>query len=130
MGDLSSRGEPIVFDHLASIAGEERQMVVYDRPISLRLLYEEPASGLEHYLVRYPAGVHAQWHRHTAAHTIVVLEGRLEVNGKEIGPGSYCHYPPGLPMRHQPASGGPCLFLNLFHGPADVEVLGDEPPGV
>ncbi len=27
-----------------------------------------------------PAGLRAQCHRHTAAHTIVVLEGRLEAN--------------------------------------------------
>ena len=30
---------------------------VYDRPIALRLLYEDPVSGEEHYVVRYPAGV-------------------------------------------------------------------------
>jgi quercetin dioxygenase-like cupin family protein len=121
---------PIVVDDLASLEVEERQMAVYDRPIGLRLIHEDPDSGEEHYLVRYPAGVQGQWHRHTAAHTIVVLEGKLEVNGAVIGPGAYCHFPAGMAMRHLAAGGEPCLLLNLFHGPSDVKGLGDTPPEV
>jgi quercetin dioxygenase-like cupin family protein len=98
---------------------------VYDRPIGLRLLHADPASGEEHYLVRYPAGVRARVHRHTAAHTMVVLEGRLEANGTVIGPGAYAHFPAGAPMRHQATPDGPCLFVLLFHGPFDVEVVGE-----
>lgn len=96
---------------------------VYDRPIMLRLLYEDPASGEEHYVVRYPAGVRGRMHRHSAAHTIVVLEGRLDVNGTVIGPGSYAHFPAGEPMLHQATDEQACLFVLLFHGPFDVEVV-------
>lgn len=118
---------PVVHDGLASLETYERQLAVYDRPIALRVLHEDPVSGEEHHLVRYEAGTKARWHRHTAAHTIVVLEGRLRVNGHEIGPNAYCHYAAGEPMQHEPAGDGPCLFLNLFHGPSDVEAL-DGPP--
>jgi quercetin dioxygenase-like cupin family protein len=62
-------------------------------------------------------------HRHTAAHTIVVLEGQLDVNGHVIGPDAYAHFPAGEPMRHQAAGNGPCLFVLLFHGPFDVEIM-------
>ena len=96
---------------------------VYDRPIALRLLFADPDSGEEHYVVRYPAGVATRMHRHTAAHTIVVLEGRLDANGQIIGPGSYAHFPAGEVMRHQPAGDDPCLFVVLFHGPFDVELV-------
>ena len=130
MAAPSGAEQPIVVDELATLEVEERQMAVYDRPIGLRLLYEDPDSGEEHYLVRYPAGVQGQWHRHTAAHTIVVLEGRLEVNGTVIGPGAYCHFPAGMPMRHLAAGAEPCLLLNLLHGPSDVECLGDAAPEV
>lgn len=126
MPERSGAG-PVIHDRPLSLGTDERQLPVYDGPIGLRLLYEDPLSGEEHYLVRYPAGLKAQWHRHTAAHTLVVLEGRLEVNGSVVGPGAYCHYPPATPMHHAPAGDEPCAFLLLFHGPFDVEALGDTP---
>lgn len=120
-------------DHSATIVDDLRSLElrepgaaaagVYDRPIELRLLFEDAASGEEHYLVRYPTGVRGRVHRHTAAHTIVVLEGQLEANGQLIGPGSYAHFPAGEPMQHQATESGPCLFVLLFHGPFDVEVV-------
>lgn len=101
---------------------------IYDREIGLGLLLEDPASGEEHYVVRYPAGVKGRVHTHTAAHTIVVLEGRLYANGQVIGPGAYAHFPGGEPMQHQATDGGPCLFVLLFHGPFDVEVVEEVSP--
>ena len=96
---------------------------VYDRPIGLRLLYENPATGEEHYVMRYPPGVRARAHRHTAAHTMVVLEGLLDANGRIVGPGAYVHFEAGETMTHQPAGDGPCLFVLMFHGPFDVEIV-------
>jgi quercetin dioxygenase-like cupin family protein len=114
-------GRAVVVDALRSVELGRSQPVVYDREIGLRLLYQDPDSGAEHYLVRYPAGLQARAHRHTAAHTIVVLDGRLAVNGQVVGPGAYCHFPPGEAMRHAPAEGGSCLFVIVFHGPYDVQ---------
>ena len=122
MGDRDDRG-PVSIDDLPSVELEERQLAAYDRPIGIRLLHTDTDSGAEHYLVRYAAGTRGRWHRHTEAHTIVVLEGRLSVNGTEVGPMAYCHFPAGEPMHHAPAGEQDCLFLNLFHGPSDVEVL-------
>lgn len=113
----------VVVDGLVGLRLETTRPVIYDRPIAVRLLYRDPRTGAEHYLVRYPAGLRAQWHRHTAAHTVVVLEGRLEVNGTVIGPGGYCHLPAGEPMHHAPAEGEDCLFVTVFDGPFDVEPL-------
>jgi quercetin dioxygenase-like cupin family protein len=116
-------GRVIIVDHLSSVELSRSQLVIYDREIGLRLLYQDPESGAEHYLIRYPAGLQARRHRHTAAHTIVVLEGRLEVNNEVIGAGAYCHFPPGETMRHAPASGETCLFVTIFHGAFDVEPI-------
>ena len=80
-------------------------------------------SGAEHYLIRYPAGLVARPHRHTAGHTIVVLDGRLEINDQVIGPGAYCHVPGGETMRHGPADDASCLFVIMFDGPFDVEPI-------
>jgi quercetin dioxygenase-like cupin family protein len=119
-------GKAITLDHLGSLELEERHMAVYDREIGIRLLYEDPTSGAEHYLVRYPAGLQAIVHRHTAAQTIVVLEGRLAVNDEVIGPGAYCHFLPGEPMYHAPAADEGCLFVTIFHGQSDVEPVGEQ----
>jgi quercetin dioxygenase-like cupin family protein len=126
-------GQPAVVDEVSAVIVETSdhrelplsQPIVYDRPIGLRLLHEDPASGSEHYLVRYPAGLGVQRHRHTAAHTIVVLQGSLVVNGQVVGPGTYCHFPAGQPMHHAPTTAEPCVFLNIFHGPADVHPVED-----
>ena len=96
---------------------------VKNREIELRLLYEDPVSGAEHYLIRYPAGLKTKLHRHTASHTIVVLEGLLEVNGRVIGPCAYAHFPAGEPMVHAPAGGEPCTFIVIFNGPVDMSVV-------
>ncbi len=100
---------------------------IYDRPIVLRLLSEDPDLHEEHYVVRYPAGARGRMHRHSAAHTIVVVAGRLKANGQVIGPGSYAHFPAGEHMLHQATDEGPCTFVLLFHGPFDVEPAGGEP---
>jgi quercetin dioxygenase-like cupin family protein len=118
-------GAAIILDHLDSIPLESSRPVIYDRDIGLRLLYQDPESGAEHYVIRYPPGVKAQLHRHSVAHTIVVLEGRLAVNNQVIGPGGYCHFPAREAMFHGPADESGCLFVTIFHGPFDVEPLHD-----
>jgi quercetin dioxygenase-like cupin family protein len=118
-------GRAIIVDGLGAAELGRSHPVVYDREIGLRLLYQDPDSGAEHYLVRYPAGLKARAHRHTAAHTIVVLEGRMEVNDQVIGPGAYCHFPGGETMRHAPADNDPCLFVIIFDGPFDVQPVED-----
>ena len=111
----------VIVDKLASLSLEQSQPVIYDRPIGLRLLYQDPDSGAEHYLIRYPAGLRALRHRHSAAHTVIVLEGRLVANEAVVGPGAYVHFPAGAVMHHAPAGDAPCLFITIFHGPFDVQ---------
>ena len=49
--------------------------------------------------------------------------GRLEANGRVVGPRAYCHFPGGVPMHH--ANAEPCVFVILFHGPFDLEPIED-----
>jgi quercetin dioxygenase-like cupin family protein len=117
-------GEAIIVEHLESLPMEESESDIYDRPIELHRLYENPDTGAQHFLIRYPAGLTGQMHRHTAAHTIVLLEGRLRVNDRVVGPGSYCHFPAGQAMFHAPDGDDGCLFIIIFDGPSDAEALG------
>ena len=125
---MTPPGTEFVLDDLQPVgldAPGPSAAAVYDRPIGLRLLYQGPGSGEEHYLVQYPAGLRGHLHEHTFAHTMVVLEGKLDVNGRVIGPHAYAHFPAGQPMRHQTAGDQPCLFVLIFHGPFDVRVIED-----
>ena len=114
-------GRAIIIENLRSLELRAARQPVYDGEFELQLLYEDADSGEEHYLARYPAGLKGRPHRHTAAHTIVVLDGRMEVNDRVVEAGSYVHFPPNELMHHAPAGDEPCLFLILFHGPFDVE---------
>jgi quercetin dioxygenase-like cupin family protein len=118
-------GRAVIVDSLASIELGTSRSAVYDREIGLHTLYADPDSGAEHYLIRYPAGLRTRLHRHTAAHTIVVIEGSLEVNGQVIGAGSYCHFPGGEAMRHAPEGDGSCLFVIIFDGPVDAQPINE-----
>jgi quercetin dioxygenase-like cupin family protein len=125
--------EPVVVDGLATLdlaaPQDATAAAVYDQPIGIRLLFQDPTSGEEHYLVRYPQGVRGRAHRHTAAHTMVVLEGQLDIGSRVVGPGSYVHFPGQTSMRHQATVDGPCLFVLIFHGPFDVEIVAESPTG-
>lgn len=116
-------GRAIVVDRLSSLELRPSRPSIYDRDIHLQLLYENPETGVEHYLIRYPVGLRTQLHRHTAAHTMVVLEGRLEVNGQVIGPGAYAHFPAGEVMRHAPVEGESCLLIVIIDGQMETQSL-------
>ena len=115
-------GSPIVVERLDSQSLAATRQPIYDQDIGILSLHQDNASGAEHYLIRYPAGMTATSHRHTAAHTIVVLEGAMAVNGRTIRAPAYVHFPGGEPMHHAPAAGDGCLFVIIFDGPFDLQL--------
>ncbi len=114
-------GRAVIIDGLTAVEMRRSRQPVYDREFEIRLLYEDPSSGAEHYVARYPPELKALPHRHSAAHTIIVLEGQMEVNDDVVGPGAYCHFPAGEVMFHGPTGDEGCTFIIMFHGPFDVE---------
>ncbi len=123
---MAETGKPLFVGDLRSLEFDWRKLEPYDRPIGLKLLFEDPRTGVEHDLVRYPAGMKGRWHRHTAGHAILVLDGHMHVNDQVLGPGAYCYLPSGRPMWHEPLEGESCLFVIMFDGPFDVAVV-DQP---
>jgi quercetin dioxygenase-like cupin family protein len=98
----------------------------YDRPFELNLLYEDPRTGAEHYVVRYRPGTKARRHRHTSAHTIIVLDGHMMVDGQLLGPGGYARHPGDTTMLHEPATDEGCTFVLIFDAPFDLQLLDDD----
>jgi hypothetical protein len=79
---------------------------VYDQPIGIRLLFGDPNSGKEHYLIRYAPGVRGRAHRHTGT-PWSSSRGRLDLGDWVVGPGRTstapgrreCAIRPPLPVR-------------------------------
>ena len=115
----------MILRHLAGLELPTREMGAYDKPIGIRMLHEDAQTGVEYYVVRYPDGLRALWHRHSVPHTIVVLEGAMTVNGERIGPGDMARFPAAVPMHHAPAPDSSCTVLMVFEGESDVTLLSD-----
>jgi len=67
-------------------------------------LIEDPETGMEVRLVRYPAGVINTRHTHPCAHGMFVLEGTLVTNQGRFGPGHFVWFPEGMVMEHGAAA--------------------------
>ena len=118
----------VIHPDLNAIALRTTEQPAYDQPFELQLLHYDERTGAEHYVVRYRPGTKARAHRHTSAHTIVVLEGHMTVDGHVLGPGGYAHHPGETTMVHEPAAGESCTFVLIFDGPFDLRLAEDSSP--
>jgi hypothetical protein len=116
---------PVIHPDLNAIALQTTEQPAYDRPFELQLLHHDQRTGAEHYVVRYRRGTRGRPHRHTAAHTIVVLHGRMMVDGQILGPGGYAHHPGDTTMLHEPAGDEGCTFVIIFDAPFDLQLSDD-----
>ena len=85
---------------------EERPNEKIGRSLYRKNLFEDPDTGMEVRLVRYPAGVVNPWHTHPCAHGMYVLEGTLVTHDGQYGPGSFVWFPEGAPMQHGATASG------------------------
>ena len=93
-----------------------------------KLLKIDQETGIGAALRWHPEGYVEPRHYHTtAAHSIYVLEGRLDVGGVEAGPEHFFHFP--AYTAHGPLVAlEDSVFLIWTEGPLDLE-LGDPPSG-
>jgi quercetin dioxygenase-like cupin family protein len=79
---------------------EERYVAVLGKINFRKLLLQDPDTGMEIRLVRYPAGFVTTWHTHPCAHGMYVLEGTLVTHAGNFGPGGFVWFPEGTLMEH------------------------------
>jgi len=118
-GDVTG---PIIHRDLNALELRTTEQPAYDRPFELALLFEDAVTGAEHYVVRYRPGTQSRVHRHTAAHTIIVLAGHMMIDGQLLGPGGYAHHPGDTAMLHEPAPDEGCTFVLIFDAPFDLRL--------
>jgi quercetin dioxygenase-like cupin family protein len=83
---------------------EDRFNEKLGRNLYRKNLFEDPETGMEVRLVRYPAGVVNPRHTHPCAHGMYVLEGTLVTQEGAYGPGHFVWFPEGLVMEHGAAA--------------------------
>lgn len=115
--------DPVIVADVCARSLRTVEQPAYDRPFELDELFIDPLTGAEHYVVRYRVGTKAKRHRHSSAHTMIVVSGQLVVNGRTLGPGGYAHFPGGTTMLHEPAQHHDCTFVLLFDGPFDLRLV-------
>jgi quercetin dioxygenase-like cupin family protein len=92
-------------------AWEERFNDKIGRALYRKNLIEDPETGMEVRLVRYPAGVVNPRHTHPCAHGMYVLEGTLTTQQGQYGPGHFVWFPEGLIMEHGATASGDVTVL-------------------
>ncbi len=79
---------------------EERFNEKLGRSLFRKTLFDDPETGAEIRLVRYPAGVVNPRHTHPCGHGMYVLSGRLVTHKGTFGPGTFVWFPEGEAMEH------------------------------
>lgn len=70
------------------------------RTLQRKMLVQDPDTGMEVRIARYPAGWTTTWHYHHCAHGMYVMEGTLKTHEGCFGPGTLVWFPEGVLMEH------------------------------
>ena len=99
---------------------EERPNEKIGRSLYRKNLYEDPDTGMEVRLVRYPAGAVNPSHTHPCAHGMYVLEGTLVTHDGQYGPGHFVWFPEGSVMEHGATAVEDVTVLFITNKPFEI----------
>ena len=102
---------------------EERFSDKIGGPLYRKNLIEDPDTGMEIRLVRYPAGVVNPLHTHPCAHGMYVLEGTLATQSGKYGPGHLLWFPEGMAMEHGATAEGDVTVLFITNKRFDIRYV-------
>ncbi len=87
---------------------EEDTTTGLPKGVKRKVLFQDPETGRRDVMVRFPPGYREPAHTHQASHGNFILEGKMIVGDKELGPGDYIfgwdkehgpfYYPEGCTM--------------------------------
>ena len=75
--------------HTEDIPWEDDARLDLPRGVKIKILFEDPEIGRQDVMVKFPPGYTEPLHAHASSHSIIVLEGKMCVVDKELGPGDY-----------------------------------------
>jgi anti-sigma factor ChrR (cupin superfamily) len=78
----------------------DRKNPVTGLPYKSVRLMQDGDTGMEAYMVRYPAGSLTPLHQHPCGHGLLVIDGLLHTQDGTFGPGDLVWYPEGSAGTH------------------------------
>ena len=88
--------------------------------IPVKVLLDDPDTGMQAFLMRYAAGFTNIWHTHPHAHGMWVIDGVLRSHQGEHGPGSFVWFPEGGWMEHGATEANDCTFVFITNKPFGI----------
>lgn len=107
----------------SNLSWEERFNEKLGKILYRKNLHEDPETGMEIRLVRYPKGVINVQHTHPCAHGMYVLEGNLVTHRGTFGPGTFVWFPEGEVMEHGAGADGDVTVLFITNKPFRIDYL-------
>lgn len=105
---------------IQALPWEARFNAALGRTIYRKDLVQDPETGMEVRVVRYPAGVMNVWHTHPCAHGMYVLEGTLVTHAGNYGAGTFLWFPEGLVMEHGATAESDVTVLFITNKPFEI----------
>ena len=109
--------QPVIAIDTTTMPWEERYQEFLGKSNFRKQLLQDPDTGMEIKLLRYPAGFTTTWHTHHCAHGMYVLEGTLVTHAGRYGPGCFVWFPEGTVMEHGAAADGDVTVLFITNKP-------------
>lgn len=106
-----------------SLPWEERFNEKIGAALYRKNLFNDPETGMEIRLVRYPAGILNPRHTHPCAHGLYVLEGTLVTHEGRFSPGDFVWFPEGEEMEHGAAAEQDVVVLFITNRPFEIRYV-------
>jgi quercetin dioxygenase-like cupin family protein len=119
-------GQGMIAIDTTTMAWEERFQAFLGRSNYRKQLLQDPDTGMEIKLLRYPAGFTTTWHTHRCAHGMYVLEGTLVTHAGSFGPGAFVWFPEGMRMEHGATASTDVVMLFITNKKFDIHFLAEE----
>ena len=119
-------GQAVIAIDTTTMPWEERYQEFLGKSNFRKQLLQDPDTGMEIKLLRYPAGFITTWHTHHCAHGMYVLEGTLVTHAGTFGPGGFVWFPEGMLMEHGATAETDVVMLFITNKKFDIHFLAEE----
>jgi quercetin dioxygenase-like cupin family protein len=119
-------GQAVIAIDTTTMPWEERYQEFLGKSNFRKRLLQDPDTGMEIKLLRYPAGFTTTWHTHPCAHGMYVLEGTLVTHAGTFGPGGFVWFPEGMRMEHGATAQTDVVMLFITNKRFDIHFLAEE----